>query len=192
MTQFKNGIMEHDTPHFNQDLSIRRATVADVETLQAIGIQTFRETFESTNDAGNLELYLNNAFSIAKLSEELRNPLAEFYFAFSGDLIAGYLKINSGAAQTEPQAHDSIEIERIYVCAAYHGKKVGQALYDFALQLALDRKASFLWLGVWERNSRAIRFYEKNGFSAFDSHVFVVGEDAQTDILMKKTLKPTV
>lgn len=71
----------------------------------------------------------------------------------------------------------------------FHGKKVGQILYEKALKLAQEINADFVWLGVWEQNSRAIRFYEKNGFMAFDKHIFKLGNDEQTDIMMKLTLK---
>ncbi|MNE41268.1 Protease synthase and sporulation negative regulatory protein PAI 1 [compost metagenome] len=81
-----------------------------------------------------------------------------------------------------------MEIERIYVLRAFHGKKVGQILYEKALQIAEVLGLSFIWLGVWEKNLRAIQFYEKNGFVAFDKHIFKLGDDEQTDIMMKKEL----
>lgn len=81
-----------------------------------------------------------------------------------------------------------MEIERTYVLRSHHGKKVGQLLYNQALDVALNNKAEYLWLGVWEQNPRAIRFYEKNGFVAFDKHIFKLGADEQTDIMMKKLL----
>lgn len=82
-----------------------------------------------------------------------------------------------------------MEIERIYVLKEFHGKKVGQILYEKAIELAKGIDADFIWLGVWEENPRAIRFYEKNGFSAFDKHIFQLGNDEQTDIMMKLELK---
>ena len=100
----------------------------------------------------------------------------------------GYLKLNTAHAQTEPQAADALEIERIYVLSNYHGGGVGQALYHHAMSVAEDRKASYVWLGVWEHNHRALRFYEKNGFIAFGTHIFQLGNDQQTDILMKKSV----
>lgn len=100
----------------------------------------------------------------------------------------GYLKLNTAHAQTEPQAADALEIERIYVLSSYHGGGVGQALYHHAMSVAEDRKASYVWLGVWEHNHRALRFYEKNGFIAFGTHIFQLGNDQQTDILMKKSV----
>jgi diamine N-acetyltransferase len=81
-----------------------------------------------------------------------------------------------------------VEIERIYVQNAYQGLKIGKALFDKAVSVAKERKASYLWLGVWEENHKAIAFYEKNGFLAFDKHIFMLGNDPQTDIMMKLML----
>lgn len=132
--------------------------------------------------------YLNEAFSEEKLTEELKNRESIFYLAMDDTRVIGYLKINFGNAQTEKQDINAIEIERIYVLSSYHGKKVGQVLYEQAINLAQDKKASYVWLGVWEENPRAIKFYEKNGFKEFDRHVFKLGDDNQTDIMMKKFL----
>ena len=71
----------------------------------------------------------------------------------------------------------------------FHGKKVGQILYDKALEIAQQKDVEFVWLGVWEENRRAINFYKKNGFVEFDKHIFKLGEDEQTDIMMKLKLK---
>ncbi|MEY4459269.1 MAG: hypothetical protein RIT38_474, partial [Bacteroidota bacterium] len=93
-----------------------------------------------------------------------------------------------GASQTELKDNTALEIERIYVAKAFHGKKIGQLLYDKAIEVAKVKMVEYIWLGVWEENHRAINFYTKNGFVAFDKHIFVLGEDAQTDIMMKLEL----
>jgi ribosomal protein S18 acetylase RimI-like enzyme len=157
--------------------------------LQEIGRQTFAETFSSTNTEENMKAYLEDGFSNAKLSAELYNPNSEFYFATLNNTVIGYLKINFGLAQTELKDDKALEIERIYVLQDFHGKKVGQLLYDQAIHLAKEKKADYVWLGVWEKNHRAIQFYTKNGFVEFDQHIFVLGDDKQTDIMMKLEIK---
>ncbi|MBC9909086.1 GNAT family N-acetyltransferase [Chitinophaga varians] len=171
-----------------QQIRINKATADDLNIIQLIGSVTFAETFGPYNTEANMQRYLEESFSDAKLLEELRHPGSHFFIAFEGSTPVGYLKLNTGAAQTEAQDDTAIEIERIYVQRDYHGKKVGQLLYEKALEVARMLGKSFLWLGVWENNPRAIRFYEKNGFAAFDKHIFRMGEDEQTDILMKKML----
>jgi ribosomal protein S18 acetylase RimI-like enzyme len=98
------------------------------------------------------------------------------------------MKLNEGGAQTELQKEDSFEIERIYVLSDFQGKGIGRQLLEKAIQMAMEKKASYIWLGVWEENKSAIQFYKKNGFIAFDEHYFMVGDDKQTDIMMKLTL----
>ena len=82
-----------------------------------------------------------------------------------------------------------MEVERIYVLKEFHGKQIGQILFDKALEIAKEKKINYLWLGAWEKNPRAIRFYEKNGFVQFSTHLFKVGADEQTDVMMRRELK---
>jgi ribosomal protein S18 acetylase RimI-like enzyme len=171
-----------------ENIEIREVTLNDIEALAKIGRQTFEETFSDTNNAENLVKYLEEGFSVDKLTEEVGHVASQFYFATLNEQVIGYLKLNTGKSQTEALDDAALEIERIYVRAAYHGQKVGQLLYNKAIQVAEERKSPFVWLGVWEKNPRAIRFYEKNGFIAFDKHVFKLGEEEQTDVMMKKIL----
>ncbi|MEL4309091.1 GNAT family N-acetyltransferase [Joostella sp. CR20] len=169
-------------------MEIRKANVQDVEKLKEIGKLTFAETFSSENSEENMNEYLENGFSTKKLTAELTDQNAEFYFAELNEKTIGYLKVNVGQSQTEIKDKNALEIERIYVLKEFHGKKVGQILYDKAIELAKEKNVKYVWLGVWEQNPRAIRFYEKNGFKAFDKHIFKLGNDEQTDIMMKLKL----
>lgn len=170
-------------------MDIQRATVEDIEKLQSIGRQTFAETFASLNSEANMRKYLDEEFSTARLTAELNDENAGFYFArFDGGII-GYLKLNFGQSQTELQDEKAVEIERIYVLKAFQGKNIGQLLYKKALQIAREKKADYIWLGVWEQNQRAINFYTKNGFVPFGTHVFKLGDAEQTDIMMKLDIK---
>ena len=110
-------------------------------------------------------------------------------FAFQENEVIGYLKINHGQSQTELKDATAMEIERIYVLKEFHGKNIGQLLFEKAIALAIQKNANYVWLGVWEENPRAINFYKKNGFVEFDKHIFVLGDDEQTDIMMRLELK---
>jgi len=167
---------------------IKKITIQDVSMLQEISIKTFIETFLDSNSEENMKKYLEVELSLDKLQEELMNSLSEFYFAIQDGEVIGYLKVNMGDAQTEQQDLDALEIERIYVLKSFHGKKNGQLLFDKAIEIAQKNKRTSVWLGVWEKNHKAIAFYEKNGFVEFDRHLFILGEDAQTDLMMKKDL----
>ena len=164
---------------------IRQASPFDLVALQAIGQKTFAETFAASNSEENLASYLEEGFSEDKLGEELRNENSQFYFALQKEEVIGYLKVNWADAQSENQDPNALEIERIYVLQQYHGTQVGALLYEQALAIAQARKAPYIWLGVWEENPRAIRFYQKQGFVEFGEHIFQLGDDAQRDVLMK-------
>lgn len=169
-------------------MKIRKVNIQDIEKLKEIGKLTFAETFASKNSEEDMLEYLDKAFSTEKLQAELTDKNAEFFFAELDDGVIGYLKVNYGQSQTEIRDAKALEIERIYVLKEFHGKKVGQRLYDKAIELAKAKSVAYVWLGVWEQNPRAIRFYEKNGFVAFDKHIFKLGKDEQTDIMMKLKL----
>jgi ribosomal protein S18 acetylase RimI-like enzyme len=136
-----------------------------------------------------MKKYLKEGFSVKKLTTELNDKNAEIYFATIDDNVIGYLKLNFGQSQTELRDEGAVEIERIYVLKEYHGKKVGQLLFEKVIEIAKQKNADYVWLGVWEENPRAINFYKKNGFVEFDKHVFKLGDDEQTDIMMKLELK---
>ncbi len=169
-------------------IEISKITSPEIEELQSISRQTFHETFADGNTEENMEMYLKEGFSIDKLTTELANPFSQFYFAKLDKKPIGYLKLNFDKAQTELNDSKALEIERIYVLKEFHGKIVGQKLYNRALEIAKQTSADYLWLGVWEQNPRAINFYKKNGFVEFDKHIFKLGNEEQTDIMMKLKL----
>jgi ribosomal protein S18 acetylase RimI-like enzyme len=175
-------------------ISIKKTDIKGVEQLKKIGIATFSETFSEFNTIENLNKYLVESFSIEKLKSEINNMHSEFYLALDDtkdetDPI-GYLKVNFGESQTELKDSKALEIERIYVLKEYQGKDVGQLLYQKALAIAKQNKVTYIWLGVWEKNLRAINFYKKNGFVTFDTHLFKLGDEQQTDFMMKRPLVP--
>lgn len=166
-------------------IEIRKVSLSGIDALQSISRQTFSETFADLNTESDMRKYLSENLSIDTLTNELLVPDSEFYLTLFEQKVIGYLKLNFGKAQTELKDQNALEIERIYVLKEFHGKKVGQMLYDFALQIATRIKADYVWLGVWEKNFRAISFYRKNGFVEFGKHSFILGNDEQTDIMMK-------
>lgn len=171
-----------------EKLVIKRVLLDDIDSLQRISKQTFSETFSALNTEENMKKYLEDGLSIEKLTAELIDANSEFYFALLNSNIIGYLKLNFGESQTELKDNKALEIERIYVLKEFHGDNVGQLLYEKAMQVAKQNNANYVWLGVWEKNPRAINFYKKNGFVEFDKHIFKLGDDEQTDIMMKLAL----
>lgn len=169
-------------------MKIQKVNIQDIEKLREIGVHTFYETFSSKNSEENMKEYLENEYSKERLKAELTDPNAEFYFAELDRKTIGYLKINIGDSQTEIKDNEALEIERIFVLKEFQGKKIGQKLFDKAIELAKEKKKKYIWLGVWDQNHRAINFYKKNGLNEFDKHIFMLGNDKQTDIMMKLNL----
>lgn len=172
-----------------KNIDIQKVTLNDIDQLQEIGRQTFSETFSGDNSEEDMKKYLDENFSVEKLTDELNNKNSEFYFAKLENTVIGYLKLNFGESQTELKDNKALEIERIYVPKEFHGQSVGQILYEKAIQVAKQKDVYYVWLGVWEENLRALSFYKKNGFTEFDKHIFKLGNDEQTDIMMKLQLK---
>ena len=171
-----------------EQIILTKITTLDLEELQNISKKTFEETFSVFNSRENMEIYLHKSFSKEKLNHELLDENSEFYFASFNNDIIGYLKINFGFSQTELRGNKALEIERIYVLKAYQGKNIGQKLYEKAIEIAIQKNLDYIWLGVWEENEKAVAFYKKNGFIEFDKHIFYLGNDKQTDLMMRKNL----
>lgn len=166
-------------------VEISRVRCDQVPELRDIIETTFLETFAHLNSAENIEIYSIQAFTSEQISKEFRTENSFFFFVYNEGALAGYLKLNTEAAQTESELEDALEIERIYVRREFQGKKLGKALYEFSTQFASKKKAQWLWLGVWDQNDKAIEFYKRQGLSEFSKHDFMLGNDLQTDILMR-------
>lgn len=172
-----------------ETIYLKQIFLPQLAELQKIGRQTFSEAFAESNTEENLKTYLEESFNTDQLQKELSDPNSQFFMAYDQERAIGYLKINTGPAQTETKLQNSLEIQRIYVLKDYFGKAIGQLLFNKAIQIAKEQKADAIWLGVWEKNLRAIQFYKKNGFVEFDKHVFHLGDDPQTDLLMAVSIK---
>jgi diamine N-acetyltransferase len=175
----------------NESVSIRSCALHDAEAIVSLGIRTFRDTFDEMNTPENMMLYLNKTFTLKKVKEEIQEPGSVFFLAEIEDEPVGYARIRTSEKPDGLEGTSPIEIERLYVDKKYIGQRVGYLLMNTCLHYARDHGHDLLWLGVWEHNERAIAFYEKWGFEKFGDHAFMLGQDAQTDLLMKKNLKTT-
>ncbi len=167
---------------------IQKVQIAEADTLLAFSKKTFYDFFAHLNEPEHMDTYSAIAFTTQSILEQLTNPNSEFYFAVDEGNIIGYIKLNFNNAQTEFQYSPALEVERIYVLADQHGKHIGKAMLDFAIGIGSNRCLDYVWLGVWEHNHKAIGFYEHNGFEIFGSHEFLLGNDRQTDLLMRKAI----
>ncbi len=171
------------------NIKMIRCTVEDSRKLQEIGYETFKETFEDQNSHENMKAYLEAAFNIKQVEKELSNPLSHFFLVSINDEIAGYLKVNTGDAQSEEMDDDSLEIERIYIINKFQKNGLGKYLFNKAKDVAMEQNKKKIWLGVWEKNENAISFYKKLGFVQTGAHSFYMGDEEQTDVIMVKRLQ---
>jgi ribosomal protein S18 acetylase RimI-like enzyme len=135
-----------------------------------------------------VQFFLAHNYAEEKLLSELMNRESRFFFANEGAETVGYLKLNSGEAQTVLPNCEGFEIERIYVDKDSKGKGIGKMFIDFSIREAIRSNAGYIWLGVWEHNKPAIGFYIKSGFTVSGSHIFKLGNEEQTDLLMHRSI----
>ncbi len=167
---------------------IKKCCLEDIEKIKSIGEKTFYETFSNENTKEDMENYLKENFSYEQVEKEIKNNYSKFYIVEHNKEVVAYMKLNFDKAQTEEGHNNTLEVQRIYVLQKYKGKHIGKRLIHKAIEIGRDNHLNYIWLGVWENNINAIKFYEKLGFEKFDTHVFKLGEDEQTDNLMKLIL----
>jgi ribosomal protein S18 acetylase RimI-like enzyme len=169
-------------------LEIKKSDINDLDLIRSIAIKTFVESFANENSNENMELYLKNNLSISKLKAEFEDPDALFFLAYFDAEAVAYLKLNLGEEQTLGFGTKSIEIERIYVLSSFQHRQIGKALLNKTIEIAKVHSKRQICLGVWEKNHKAISFYKKHGFREIGQHVFMLGNDAQNDLLMQLDL----
>ena len=170
-------------------VNIVRAEVKDLQLVWDLSHLTFIETYRGTCSDEDLQHFLDKCFSEDAILQELKDTKDFYFIAFADGFPAGYMRLKEDYADyPDITKYNALELKRIYVLKEYHRHKIGAGLMQFAMQLALEKKFEAVWLGVWEENPRAIRFYKKNGFVEFDKHIFKLGADEQTDIMMKLKL----
>jgi ribosomal protein S18 acetylase RimI-like enzyme len=170
------------------NLTIRKASKADAELIATISRQTFYETFAAQNNPEDIEKFMNEQFTQPALMEEVGAEGNTFLLAYLENEIAGYVRLREGEMVPELKSNNIIEIARLYAVTHMIGKGIGKALMQAAIDVAKEKGKEIIWLGVWEKNSRAISFYQQWGFEKFGVHDFILGNDIQQDWLMKKVL----
>ena len=171
-------------------ITIREADAADARLLTDLAYRTFWDAFahHPKNAPDDLSHYMRQAFNVGQIEAELAEPQNTFLIAEKDGELAGYAKLVFGRTEPGVTADRPVELSRLYAHQRFLGEGVGQRLMDECFARALAAGCDVMWLGVWEYNPRAMRFYEKNGFRQIGSHVFLLGQDPQTDLLMQKEL----
>ncbi|MEM8963107.1 MAG: GNAT family N-acetyltransferase, partial [Acidobacteriota bacterium] len=176
-------VLRETTP---DELIIRPAHLADAPLIAQIADRTFRDAFAATNAADDLEAYMETAFSVEQTAKELGDEANTFFVAMLGDRPVGYAKVREHSVDPSVRGPEPVELERLYVDQHVIGRRIGAKLMRICLDTAQSRGYQTLWLGVWEHNPRAIAFYERWGFERVGAHVFRLGTDDQTDLVMER------
>lgn len=173
-------------------IRLKKCTLEDAHTLQEISYDTFNETFKDQNSLENMKAYLDKAFTVEQVETELSHRSSHFYLVYVHEDVAGYLKVNTGDAQSEEMGDESLEIERIYIKSTFQKHGLGKYLLNKAEEMASEQHLKTIWLGVWEKNENAIAFYKKMGFIQTGSHSFYMGDEEQTDLILTKEVNHDV
>jgi ribosomal protein S18 acetylase RimI-like enzyme len=169
-------------------LSFKLCTLEDLDVLTELSRTTFITAFEKDNNPKDFKNYIEKAFNKDTIKAQLLNPNSTFYFAYYNNEIVGYFKLNENDAQNEQFNQSSMELERIYVLSAFQGKQIGKQMLIKIIDITQAKRVAFIWLGVWQKNTEAVRFYDRFGFKKFDSHPYYIGKDKQIDWLMRLDL----
>ena len=164
--------------------------LSEAETVADIGRKTFYETWKSVNTEEDLQLYMSKSFDPEKLRKELEDEgVITFLLAYVDSELSGYVKLRNDRSNEQLKGTHSLELERIYVLKKFHDKKVGKALMDESISIAMEGKYEWLWLGVNQENFKAINFYKRYGFEVFGTKQLILGTAVDEDFLMKMEVK---
>jgi ribosomal protein S18 acetylase RimI-like enzyme len=165
------------------------AVAGDAERLAELARTTFQAAFAHRNTPENMTLYVDQAFSVENIAEELTDPASTFIWAEQTGIPAGYAKLRRGPAETCVTGPKPVELERIYANSDLIGAGVGKTLLHTSIKMAQSEGFQTLWLGVWEDNERAIEFYHRQGFVDVGEHEFMLGDARQTDLIMQLDMR---
>jgi ribosomal protein S18 acetylase RimI-like enzyme len=170
------------------EIKIRLAVKEDAELIAELSRTTFYDAFAKDNTKEDMDTFMNEQFTKEALMKEVEEEDGIFILAYNANEACGYARMRSVNNEKTLEHENAIEIARIYALQSSIGKGVGSALVQKCLSIAAEQNKNIIWLGVWEKNLRAIEFYKRWGFEKFGEHTFLLGKDPQTDWLMKRAI----
>lgn len=172
----------------NTEITIRKVKPEEAKALAKLSAAMFSDTYAHLNDPLDMQLYVEENFNPEKIHQELINPDTYCFYAIKNSIPVGCSKLILHQNHASFTGIKTAELSRLYVDKAYHNQKIGAALMQFAIDFSLKNQAEKLWLGVWEKNNKALDFYRKWGFIKIETLQFKLGNDVQEDWLMEKNL----
>jgi len=173
-------------------IHIRIATKDDAILIANISQECFYHAFIASTTPADMDMFLKTQFTKGKLILEVGAKENIFLLAYVGEEVVGYAKLRNGDRPSQLRQFKCLELARLYAMPGKIGAGVGAALMKQAIAIANELEKEVIWLGVWEGNVRAIKFYHSFGFEKFADTDFLLGEDLQQDWLMKKSISPNI
>jgi ribosomal protein S18 acetylase RimI-like enzyme len=171
-----------------QDVSIRKATPADVALLSSLSIVTIYEAYFEQDDPHDLSKYLNENFTTEAIATEIASPACAYFVAFRRGKAVGYAKLRNGEPHESVTNKNAIELQRIYLIERVWGTGIGELLLDRCVIEARSMGREVLWLGVWEENLRGLSFYAKHGFERVGTLTFPYADSVGINAVMQISL----
>lgn len=169
-------------------IRIEEARFDQMQALRQVAISSYADTFADSNSPENLTAFFETNYNLPQLEREFHEPGSKLYLALDETDVVGFVRLRQSNEVVSYLGENTIELQRLYVLTSAQGKSVGKLLMEKSLEYALTHKFEWIWLGVWEKNYKAQKFYERWGFERFSEHTFWMGDDPQVDWLLRKKL----
>ncbi|MCW5911094.1 MAG: GNAT family N-acetyltransferase [Cyclobacteriaceae bacterium] len=169
-------------------IQVREAIFDKIPAMRHVAITSYTDTFADSNTPENLKAFFEATYNLPRFEQEFHEPGSKLYLAFDEDEVVGFVRLRKSDEVVSYLGENTIELQRLYVLTSAQGKSVGRLLMEQALQYAVSNQLTWIWLGVWEKNYKAQKFYSRWGFERFSEHTFWMGDDPQVDWLLKKKL----
>jgi len=173
---------------FDPMIEIREAELENIPAMRELAISSYTDTFSAFNTPENMDAFFNSVYNLDVLEKEFHEPDARIYLAWEEDQLVGFVRLRESDEVKSLLGDNGLELQRLYVLTSAQGKSVGRLLMETSLAYAIQKQYDWMWLGVWERNFKAQRFYKAWGFEKFSEHTFWMGDDPQIDWLLKRKL----
>lgn len=170
------------------NISVRQASAADVDIIVSLGRKTFVETYGDNNKKETVAAYVDEMFNHERIKKEVNTFGERFFITYVGELPVGFTKLSENKQPKGLNGKKKIQVERIYVLKEFQGFKIGKELIEKVMQVAREESYKIVWLSVWQKNNKAVQFYQKAGFVIYDTDEFEFGEEVHEDFLMKKEI----
>jgi len=170
-------------------MQIRDALRSDLTAVRRVAVESYVDKFAEFNTPENMEAFLTTTYSESAFENEFDEPGSKLLVACEDDLIVGFVRLRTSREVEEKLGASTLELQRLYIATGWQGRSIGHTLMEEALRYAQKIQVDWMWLGVWEKNFGAQRFYARYGFERFGEHTFWMGDDPQVDWLLKKKLR---